>query len=77
MAKQPVVYPVSADLSAILGATVDMDAAWAEPLGLPTWPMPVLPVDPKAEAVVSELARRMKERMGQLRCNGYVPRGQR
>lgn len=75
--KSPTVYPVSADLSALLGAAVDADAAWAEPLGLPTWSMPVLPIDPKAEEVVSELARRMKERMGQLRCNGFVPRGQR
>lgn len=75
--KPPAVYPVSADLSALLGVAVDVDAAWVEPLGPPTWPMPVLPIDPKAEAVVSELARRMKERMGQLRCNGFVPRGQR
>jgi len=37
---------------------------------------PVLPIDQKADAVVSELARRMKERMGQ-RKNGYVLRGQR
>lgn len=74
--KSPTVYPVSANLSALLGAAVDLDAAWAEPLGLPTWAMPVLPIDPKAEAVVSELARRMRERMGQ-RKNGYVPRGQR
>lgn len=59
MAKPPAVYPVSADLSALLGAAVDVDAAWAEPLGMPTWSMPVLPIDPKAEAVVSELARRM------------------
>lgn len=59
MAKAPVVYPVSADLSALLGAAVDADAAWAEPLGLPTWAMPALPIDPKAEAMVSELARRM------------------
>lgn len=29
MAKAPVVYPVSADLSALLGAAVDVDAAWA------------------------------------------------
>jgi len=76
MAKQPVVYPVSADLSALLGAAVDVNAAWAEPLGPPTWAMPVLPIDPKAEAVVSEMMRRMMERMG-LRRNGYVPRGQR
>lgn len=74
--KPPVVYPVSADLSALLGAAVDVDAAWVEPLGLPTWAMPVLPIDPKAEAVVSEMMRRMMERMG-LRRNGYVPRGQR
>lgn len=57
--KPPVVYPVSADLSALLGAAVDMDAAWAEPMGMPTWSMPILPIDPKAEALVSELARRM------------------
>ena len=61
MAKAPVVYPVSADLSALLGAAVDVDAAWAEPLGLPTWAMPALPIDPKAEALVSEMARRMNE----------------
>jgi len=65
--KSPVVYPVSADLSALIGAAVDVDAAWA---------MPVLPIDPKAEAMVIELARRMRERMGQ-RPNGYVLRGQR
>lgn len=29
MAKTPVVYPVSADLSALLGAAVVVDAAWA------------------------------------------------
>lgn len=75
--KSPTVYPVSADLSALLGAAVDVDAAWAEPLGPPTWTMPVLPIDPKAEAVVSEMMRRMRERMGQLGRNGYVPRGQR
>lgn len=74
--KSTTVYPVSADLSALLGAAVDVDAAWVEPLGPPTWPMPVLPIDPKAEAAVSEMARRMRERMGQ-RKNGYVPRGQR
>lgn len=74
--KSPTVYPVSADLSALLGAAVDVDAAWAEPLGLPVMIVPALPIDPKAEAVVSELARRMRERMGQ-RKNGYVPRGQR
>lgn len=56
-----IVYPVSADLSALLGAAVDVDAAWAEPLGLPTWAMPALPIDPKAEALVSEMARRMNE----------------
>lgn len=61
MAKHPVVYPVSADLSALLGAVVDVDAAWAEPLGPPTWSVPVLPIDPKAEAVVDEMMRRMKK----------------
>jgi len=30
MAKAPTVYPVSADLSALLGAAVDVDAAWVE-----------------------------------------------
>ena len=34
MAKPPTIYPVSADLSALLGAAVDVDTAWAEPLDL-------------------------------------------
>lgn len=59
--KSTAVYPVSADLSALLGAAVDVDAAWVEPLGLPTWAMPALPIDPKADALVSEMARRMNE----------------
>lgn len=57
--KQPTVYPVSADLSALLGAAVDADAAWAEPLGLPVMIVPALTIDPKAEAMVSEMMRRM------------------
>ncbi len=30
--KSPVVYPVSADLSALLGAAVDADVGWTEPV---------------------------------------------
>ena len=59
--KPPAVYPVSADLSALLGAVVDADAAWAEPLGLPVMIVPAIPIDPKAEAMVDEMMRRVKK----------------
>ena len=75
--KSPVVYPVSADLSALLGAAVDADAAWVEPqpAGWAALTVPAIPIDPKAEATVSEIMRRMNERLRTARLP--IPRGQR
>jgi hypothetical protein len=45
--KSPVVYPISADLSALLGAAVDVDAGWIE---IPAEPETDHPQpDPEAE----------------------------
>ncbi len=74
--KAPVVYPVSADPSALLGAAVDADAAWAID-------HPIAPAIDQGSIEASEAIRwwlRQRNeclRTARLPINGFIPRVQR
>jgi hypothetical protein len=74
--KAPVVYPVSADLSALLGAAVDVDAAWSidSPITPPIDQGPI-----EASEAIREWLRQRNERRqaAQVFRDGFIPRGQR